>query len=248
MLYRSLFTLLLAFFISMATLGSEPGQPPGHKGMGSVIGGPRTFGGGGVFEQGGATMTHAQAGPRYKAAEGQEELPTMRRIDPELEEAQLAMQALEERFDVRTPQRAAGYRVELPTPCTYGVGKVSLTPEEEQFVAGLAAPLERVVLSKGFVVRVGVTLKPDEAEEPGARAAALAAVDRVRSALIEHMSPTARQVAARRMYCFLRPGFANKGRSGLETGQVEVSILLTKPYVRQLRNEGVEKSENNTAS
>ncbi len=255
MLYRSLITLLLAFFISMATMGSQAGMPPGHKGMGSMIGGIQTFGGGGVFEPGAGKLMHAQPGPSYKAPEGQEQPPTTRRIDPELEDAQLAMQALEDRFDVRTPLNAAGYRVELPTPCTYWRGKTALTEEEEQFLVGLALPLERVVLSKGFVVRLGVTLPPGDAEEPGAMTEALAAADRVRKALIGHMNPSARSVAERRTYCFLRPEAAGSTQArrapvpaGGPAGEVDVTILLTKPYARQIMKEGADKSENDTAN
>ncbi len=255
MLYRSLITLLLAFFISMATMGSQAGMPPGHKGMGSMIGGVQTFGGGGVFEHGGGKVLHGQPGPSYKASEGQEQPPTTRRIDPELEDAQLAMQALQDQFDVRTPLNAAGYRVELPTPCTYWRGKAALTPEEEQFLMGLALPLERVVLSKGFVVRLGVALPPGEAEESGGMTEALAAADRVRTALIGHMSASARSVAERRTYCFLRPQAAGRMQAPRApapaagpTGQVDVTILLTKPYVRQIMKEGAGKSENDTAN
>jgi hypothetical protein len=238
---------MLAFFIVLQTFGPAQAAASYHAGIGSFLGLMRPFGPGGVFEEGGGKVIHAETGPRYKAAEGQEEPPALRRIDPELEEAQLAMQALEEQFDVRAPQNATGYRVELSTPCTYQPGKEALTPEEAQFLEGLAIPLERVVMAKGFVVRLGTVLGARQAQEPGAMLAALTATARVRDRLIQGMSPAGRRLAAHRVYSFLSVE-SGLPRASAASGQLKIDILLTKPYARRLGEEGGKKGDQGTAA
>jgi len=235
---------MLAFFITLQAFGPARGAALYHAGIGAFLGLVRTFGAGGVFEEGGGKVIDAETGPRYRAPEGQEQPPVLRRIDPELEEAQLAMKALEEQFDVRGPQNAAGYRVELSTPCVYWPGREALTSEEQQFLEGLAIPLERVVMAKGFVVRLAIAVGGPESQDPAAMLAALAAVGRVRDCLVRAMSPAGRNLAARRVYSFL----SVESGTLSAPGQLKIDILLTKPYARQLAKKGAKSDGQGTAA
>lgn len=243
MAYSSIMTLLLAFFIILQAFAPEPSEGLYHAGRGSFVRALRTFGLGGLWDRVGGKMRQGTLGPRYLSPEGQTGLPGMRRIDPELEEAQLALEELEDRFDVRKLEDATGYRVELTSPCSYGPGKTEMTPEEEQFLAELGPRLERVVLARGFVVRIGTVIPFLESEELERTRSALAAAHRVRSRLIEHMSPSSRETAARRIYSFFRWESAEAGQESPELGQLKVDILLTKPHLEYPKQEGEGGSE-----
>lgn len=156
--YCALFTLMLAFFICLQTFGPQAGGALYHPGLGPLAGGPPSFGGGGVFEQGGGKIIHAETGPHYKATEGADEPPRLRRIDPELEDAQRALAELQSKFDVRTPTNASGYQVHLSTPRSRTGGEGAEDVEETEFLARLAPTLERVLLSRGFIIRVTAAL------------------------------------------------------------------------------------------
>ena len=237
-LYRSLFTLLLALFITMATLGPEPNGTPGFIGMGSLLSGMWAGGAGGVFSKGGGGMVDAQTGPRYKAPEGQEEPPTSRRIDPEMENAEQAAQDLDKKFGVRSPHSDSGYNVVLFTPCTYAPGTGGLTPDKEQFVADMAPLLENVMLGQGFVVSIAVSLPANLANDPKSTALALAAAQNVRSQLVAGMGDAGKNAARRQMYCYLQIAQPQDGKPAPTAGQFPIQILLTKPTPTKLAESG----------
>jgi hypothetical protein len=231
--YCALFTLLLAFFISLQTFGPQAGGALYHPGLGPLAGGPPSFGGGGVFEKGGGKMIHAETGPRYKATEGAEEPPRLRRIDPELEDAQQALAELQRKFDVRTPTSASGYHVQLSTPRSPTGGEGAEDVEEREFLAKLSPTLERVLLSRGFIVRVTAVLPAAQSADAGATEAALAAASELKRKLIEGMNRAARETAARRIYTFVGCGPAEA-----PARQLKVDIVLTKPYVTEFKQQG----------
>jgi hypothetical protein len=233
-LYRSLFTLLLAIFITMATLGPEKNGTPGFIGMGSMMQGMWAGGAGGVFQGGGGGPVDAQTGPRYKAPEGQEDPPTSRRIDPEMEEAQRAAQDLDKKFGVRSPHSDAGYNVVLFTPCAYTPGGGGLSPDKELFLADMAPLLENVMLGQGFVVSIAVCLPADLAGDPHAVSAALAAAQQIRGQLAANMSQAGGRAAGRQMYCYLQIAQPQEGTPAPTARQFPVQILLTKPTPTKL--------------
>jgi len=244
--YCSIMTLLLAFFIILQAFASEQSTGLFYAGQGSFVRALKTFGLGGVFDRAGGAMFQGRPGSRFRAAEGQEDPSQLRRIDPELEEAQRALQAVEDLFETHEPDDAVGYRVRLSTPCTYGPDKAGLTPEERQFLRALAPQLERVLRARGFVIRVGADVLPQGAGGAEEMESALAAAGRVRAELAANMSPQARELALRRLYSVARarrPG----SRTEAGTGQLQVDILFTKPYVRQEEDKGVESESENAA-
>lgn len=236
--YCSIMTLLLAFFIILQAFAPTQDEGLYKAGQGSFIRALKTFGLGGLWEPEGGGMLPGQVGPRYRAPEGPEEPPDTRRIDPELEEAQHALQELEDQFDLRELREATGYRVELSSPCSYGPGKMTLTAREEEFLAELAPRLEPVVLARAFVIRIGAALPFLDRDEAERTRSALAAANQVRSKLIEEMSPASREVAARRIYSFFRWESAETGRAEAQAGQLTIDILLTKPYLHGLGHRG----------
>jgi hypothetical protein len=235
--YASFMTVLLAFFISLQGLGTQRSAALFHAGQGAFIYRLRTFGLGGVLQRLGGKSFLPGGGPRYAAPEGGDEPSDLRRIDPELEDAQRALEALQDEFDVQEPQRGVGYRVELSTPLTYGPDKPRMTAEEEAFLAELAPRLERVLLAKGFVIRIGAETARHEDADPGEALLALAAADQVRSRLIAQMTPAVRPLAATRLYSFCRPVLAGGRQSG-PAGRLKVDIMLTKPYVPKEQQPG----------
>ncbi|MHC4788740.1 MAG: flagellar motor protein MotB [Planctomycetota bacterium] len=246
--YCSIMTLLLAFFIILQAFAPEQSEGLFQAGQGSFVRAIRTFGLGGIFERMGSRRLEGRGGPRYRAPEGQETPPRLRRIDPELEDAQMALEALEDQFDVQEPREATGYRVELSTPCTYGPDKDRLTPQEEQFIEALAPRLQRVLLARGFVIRVGAALRPGPGDPLAQTTAALDAAARVRESLIAAMDPRVHEMARARTYTFCRREAAPSASPEAESGQLTIDILLTKPYAQALREEGVDQSGENSTS
>jgi hypothetical protein len=246
--YCSIMTLLLAFFIILQAFAPQQTGALFYAGQGSFIRALKTFGLGGVLDRVGGRAMNSAAGPRYLAPEGPSEPPRLRRIDPEIEEAQRALQTLEDQFDVREPKQATGYRVELSTPCTYGPGKTELTAEEQQFLKELAPRLQRVLLARGFVIRIGATLGPAQTGDVEQTRAALEAAGQVRQDLIASMSEAVRPVAARRTYSFCCRDSSDSDRPASEAGQLKIDVILTKPYVRELRGERTNGGEESTAT
>jgi hypothetical protein len=182
-------------------------------------------------------------GPRYKAAQGETEPPQSRRIDPELEAAQEALQSLGDDYELRDAENAIGHRVELSTPLSYGTGQEGLNDAEEAFLKDLGPRLERVLLARGFVIRIGAELTSQDGSLDQA-AAALAAAERVRARLIEGMEPGVQALAQRRMYTFLRAAPPEAAaRDGEKPWQLKVDVLLTKPYVEEASEEGTGSNE-----
>ncbi len=240
-------TLLLAFFIILQAFATEQEAGLFHAGRGSFIRALRTFGLGGVFHGEGAQMLEGNVGPRYKATEGETTPPRSRRIDPELEAAQEALQSLRDEHDVRDAESAIGHRVELSTPLGYAPGDEGLSGAEQEFLRDLGPRLERVLLARGFVIRIGAELVSREEVALDQAAAALAAAEEVRGKLIEGMAPGVQDLARRRMYTFLRSAPAEAPPAEDEPWQLKVDVLLTKPYLEQAREEGTHSDESNDA-
>jgi len=239
--YCSIMTLLLAFFIILQAFA--PTQNPGlfYSGQGSFIRALETFGLGGVLPGGGRSIMGDQSGACYMTEEGQDDPSTERRIDPELENAELALQALEDQFDVRNSDSLTGWRATLPTPFAYDAGAMELNYEEEEFCKELAWRLAPLVFARGFVIRIGAELTCDVKDELEHTQLALAAAAKVRAEIIQNMAPPARPVAARRLYCFCRRATGDEQATG-PGGRLRVDILLTKPEAKELPVEGVQES------
>ena len=233
-------TLLLAFFIILQAFASVQEEGLFYAGQGSFIRALKTFGLGGVLNRRGGRMIQNTAGPRYRATEGSEMPPKQRRIDPEVEQAQQALAALEDQFDMREATGGVGYRVELSTPYVPQSAEGPLGEEERQFLEELAPRVESVLLARGFVVRITAVSAPGGADEAGRLGAGLASANRMREGLIAAMSPPARALAQHRIYSFVRTD--HNAPPGQAT-QLKVDILLTKPYLRQLGEEGAEHHE-----
>jgi hypothetical protein len=245
--YSSLVTLLLAFFITLQSLATERNAAAYQAGRGSFIYRLKTFGLGGILHIPPGDVVPGSAGPRYGAPEEEAGPPPEgRRIDAEQEEAEQALKELQDRFAVQEPEQAIGYRIEFPIPCTYSPGKEQLTGEEQQFLRDLAARLERVVLARKFVVRVGAILHAAGDATPEQMGAALAAAGKVRAQIIASMGTAAQETAARRLYSYARTDRSDR-RGAAEPGvALKLEILLTKPYARQLKDRGASASGNST--
>lgn len=232
MAYCAIMTLLLAFFIILQAFAPKQSAGMFYEGQGSFVWALESFGLGGIFDRSGGSVLRGRPGARYRTSEGQDDPSRSRRIDAELEEAQRALQSVQDMFETQEPEDAVGYRVELSTPCTYGPGKSSLTAEETQFLRDLAPQLERVVLARGFVIRIGADLAPGGPEGPAGVRQALECAGRVRDELVRNMRPAAREVARRRVYSLART--VRGGEPAAATDQLKIDILLTKPFVRRL--------------
>lgn len=238
-------TLLLAFFIILQAFASVQSAGLFYAGRGSFIRALETFGLGGVLGEGGP-LRKGFPSARYRSAEGQEEAPQERRIDPEAEEAQRALKALERDFDVRRPTHASGWRVTLPTPSSYRADKQALSPEEKHFCRELSRRLVPLLLARKFIIRVGCTLAHGGEAEAEHTRQALRAAGLLRDELIRSMPPRARQVAEERVYSFCSCPTAG-AEEGMPPPQVlRVDILLTKPYIAQLTQERTSESETQT--
>jgi len=239
-------TLLLAFFIILQAFATVQSAGLFYAGRGSFVRALETFGLGGVLGPDSGPMLKGFPGARYRSAEGQEATPQERRIDPEAEEAQRALEALERDFDVRRPTHASGWRVTLPTPCSYRAEKQALTPEEKDFCRQLSRRLAPLLLARRFIIRVGCTIGPAVEREVEQTRLGLRAAGLLRDELIRSMPPRARQVAQERIYSFCGRPTAG-GEEGVPPPRIlRVDILLTKPYTAQLTQERTPESETQT--
>jgi hypothetical protein len=232
-------TLLLAFFIIMQAFASEQEEGLFYAGRGSFIRALKTFGLGGILDRAGGGLIQDARAPRYRTDEGGEEPPRLRRIDPEMESAQQALAALEEQYDTAEPDKGVGYRVELSAPRSRHGRSGDLTEEERRFFRELGPRVERVLLARGFVVRI-TTVPAGSGARPEQRLrASLEAAEQVRTEMMQTMGAAGRALARRRIYSFVQCGARRPG----EEGQIKVDILLTKPYLRELREEGESSDE-----
>jgi hypothetical protein len=234
--YCSIMTLLLAFFIILQAFATEQQAGLFYAGQGSFVRALETFGLGGLWDPPGARALRGESGPRYMSTEGQEDPPDERRIDPEMEEAQRALEAVSGLFDVQDLRPGSGWRVSLPTPFSTQVMDGTIDEgEEAQFCQDLARRVEPLMLARGFVIRVGTVLHCTAQEEPALAQSALAATENVRQKLLAGMSPAARQKAAGRMYSFCRRDPPLPHEAGAPTAVLRIDLLLTKPYADRLR-------------
>lgn len=240
--YCSIMTLLLAFFIILQAFATVQEEGLFYAGRGSFVRALKTFGLGGLWEPRKGGVTQGPPGARYRSTEGQEARPRQRRIDPEAEEAQRALEALEEQFDVRRPPRASGWCVTLPTPWSYQSGKVHLSPEEEEFCQELARRIVPLLLARAFVIRIGGILSCSPEEELEQTEKALQVAQQFRDRFIQHMTPQVRPLAADRVYSFCRKA-SEREQTALTAQTLTIDILLTKPYIHQLRQERTPESE-----
>ena len=234
--YCSIMTLLLAFFIILQAFASEQEEGLFYAGQGSFVRALETFGLGGLWDPPGASMLRGNIGARYMATEGGEDPPLERRIDPEMEDAQRALEAVSDLFDVQDLRPGSGWRVSLPTPfSTRAIDGTLDLGQEAQFCRDLARRLEPLMLARGIVIRVGTVLRCSAEQEQALTASALEAADQVRRMLLDGMRPAARQKAADRMYSFCRREAALPREARAPTAVVRIDLLLTKPYADRLR-------------
>ncbi|MFW6118977.1 MAG: flagellar motor protein MotB [Planctomycetota bacterium] len=245
--YCSIMTLLLAFFIILQAFASVRQEGLFYAGRGSFVRALETFGLGGIWEGEGGPPVPGELQPRYRTPEGQDEPNDLRRIDAEREEAQRALNSLADQFDVMEPPDGEGWRVTLPTPFSYMAADEEFSERQREFCGQLARRLEPLVAARGFVIRIGAVLKGDGAMDAERARRALRAARRVQRRLVADMSAGSREAASRRLYSFCRPADERTG-TAQPTTQLKVDIMLTKPYVRQVREEGVQKSETNETS
>ena len=235
-------TLLLAFFIILQAFAPTQSAGLFYAGQGSFIRALETFGLGGVFEPGSISMIGTEAGARYLAASGDLDPSHERRIDPTVEAAEEAMEALSQRFDVSKPDNLTGWRATLPTPFSYFEGADEMTREQKEFCRELAWRLAPLLFARGFVFRIGTEVDCNDAEELQHTRLALARAGQVRAEIIRNMTPAARPAAERRLYCFCRRGQGTGDDEPL-AGRIRVDILLTKPNIRPLASEGPGKGD-----
>jgi len=241
-------TLLLAFFIILQAFASEQEAGLFYAGQGSFVRALETFGLGGLWEPPGASVLKGQVGARYMAPEGADDPPQERRIDPEMEEAQRALETVSDLFDVQDLRPGSGWRVSLPTPFSTRTFDGTLdVGQEAQFCRDLAQRLEPLILARGFVIRVGTVLRCPAEQEQALTAAALAAADQVRQMLLDGMRPAVRQKAAGRLYSFCRREAPLPSEAAAPTAHVRIDLLLTKPYADKLRLQETGSNETQNA-
>ncbi len=230
-------TLLLAFFIILQAFATEQKAGFFYAGQGSFVRALATFGLGGLWEPPGATSPRGASGPRYMAPGGDEDAPTERRIDPEMENAQKALETVSDLFDVHQLRPGSGWRVSLPGPFASRSldGSVEETDEEKEFCKNLARRLEPLMLARGFVIRVGTVLHCTAAQESALAGPALASADVVRRQLLAAMSPAAQQKASTRVYSFCRREPPLPHEEGAPAATLRIELMLTKPYADKLR-------------
>ncbi len=248
MAYCSIMTLLLAFFIILQAFAPVQHKGLFYAGKGSFVRALETFGLGGIWDRAGGRVAPGAVGPRYRSAEGQDDPSILRRIDAEREDAQRALEALEDQFDVQEPRYGVGWLVTLPTPFSYLDAEEEFGPEQEKFCQELAPRLQPLILARGFVIRIGAVLRGSDREELEQTRRALAAAQRVRQKLVDQMSPIVREAAATRFYSFCRRELPENGHVGPPATQLRVDIMLTKPYVRAFREQGAAESETSETS
>jgi len=246
--YCSIMTLLLAFFIILQAFASVRQEGMFYAGRGSFVRALETFGLGGIWEKEGGKPLPGELRPHYRTPEGQDEPTELRRIDAEREEAQRALSSLTDQFDVMEPRNGEGWRVTLPTPFSYMAADGEFNERQKEFCRQLARRLEPLVAARGFVIRIGAVLKGGDGVDVERARRALRAARRVQHKLVADMSPSSREAASRRLYSFCKPAVERAGPAEEPTTQLKVDIMLTKPYVRQVRDEGVQRSETNKAS
>ncbi len=230
-------TLLLAFFIILQAFATEQKAGFFYAGQGSFVRALATFGLGGLWEPPGATSPRGESGPRYMSAGGDEDAPTERRIDPETEDAQKALEKVSDLFDVHELRPGSGWRVSLPGPFTARAldGSAVESDEEKEFCRDLAQRLEPLMLARGFVIRVGTVLHCTEQQEPALLGPALVSADAVRRQLLDAMAPAARQKASARIYSFCRREPPLPHEEGSPAAMLRIELMLTKPYADKLR-------------
>ncbi len=246
--YCSIMTLLLAFFIILQTFAKEQQSGFFYAGRGSFVRALETFGLGGVWDRMGGGVGPGEVIPHYRSSEGEDDPPDMRRIDPEHEDAQRALQSLEEEFNVQEPKQGTGWRVTLPTPFSYETSEDEFGPEYGWFCERLASCLEPLVSARGFVIRVGALLDCPEQEEVAQTRRALQTAHEVRRRIIDSMSPRAQKVAGSRLYSYCRTAAPRNDGTTAAPAQLRVDIMLTKPYVRKVEEQGASADETDETS
>jgi hypothetical protein len=232
-------TLLLAFFIIMQAFAESQDEGLFYAGQGSFIRAIETFGLGGVWPTMRTGLPGTAIGPRYTTAEGTKSVHRLRRIDPELENAQQALQTLRDQFYTRTPTDAEPWTVIFTTQASYGAGRLTLAPEDEEMLAEFARRLKgavRTLLGQWCMVRIGAVIYCTEEEEPEHARAALDAVREVKTRLLDAMPPSLRRKASPRFYTFCRRSPPESRPDKLVAGQLAVAVMLTKYVSRTNEN------------
>jgi hypothetical protein len=229
-------TLLLAFFIILQAFSNKQEAGLFYAGQGSFVRALTTFGLGGLWDPPGPSMMRGNTAARYMTTEGGDDPPEERRIDPEMEEAQMALEAVSDLFDVKDLRPGSGWRVSLPTPFSTRTldGGLDLGGEA-QFCQDLARRVEPLMLARGFVIRVGTVLHCSAGQEQALTKSALESADQVRGMLLDGMGANVRQKAAGRMYSFCRREPPLPQDAGTPTAVIRIELLLTKPYADKLR-------------
>ncbi len=239
--YCAIMTLLLAFFIILQSFATVREEGLFHAGRGSFVRALETFGLGGIWDRASGRALPGEVRPYYRAPEGRQDPSILRRIDAEREEAQRALGLLADRFEVMEPPDGEGWRVTLPTPFSYRAADEEFCEHQAEFCLELARRLEPLLAARGFVIRIGAVLRADEDPDPRQTLEALGAARRVQSKLTAQMSPDAREAASRRLYSFCKLAAVRPGMAEEPTTELRVDIMLTKPYVQQVRQEGVQQ-------
>ncbi len=238
--YCSIMTLLLAFFIILQAFAPEQNAGLFYAGQGSFIRALKTFGLGGVLPPQGSMRLGDKTGARYMSTEGGDDPSMARRIDPEYESAQQALEALDDRFDVNEPKDLTGWRATLATPFDYQRDISDMSPDEEEFCEELAWRLAPLLFARGFVIRISAEVQCEPREELEQTKSALSSAQQLRKRIIMSMAPAARPTAARRLYCFCRKARQDSGRIGPLARRLRVDILLTKPNVQRVEDATIE--------
>ncbi len=235
-------TLLLAFFIILQAFATEQEAGLFYSGQGSFVRALETFGLGGVWDRMGGGLIPGRTGPAYPSAEGAAVPPEQRRIDPELEEARRALAALQEQFPTDRVDEGSGWRVSLPMPFREESFTEGFSAEERAFCSMLARRVETLILTRGFVVRIGAELADGGQVGPRQMQSALARSESVRQLMLQSMRPQVQQAAAGRLYTFCRRQPGTDAAASAEP-KVRLDILLTKPYADAIGQEELGRHE-----
>jgi len=233
-------TLLLAFFIIMQAFASEQSEGLFYTGQGSFIRAIETFGLGGVWSRGGGTLPEGERGPRYLTTDGSTAAPRLRRIDPETENAEMALQDLRDQFKTRNLTDDRPWVVAVSIQVSASPSAPLMGPADEELMEAFAHRLARRVrglLSGGGLVRMCAVVYCREADEAERARAALGAARQVKERLLDAIPPRFRLRAAGRFYTFCRREEPENRPAMLPAGQLRIDIMLTK-YTSENNTDG----------